>query len=81
MIYQDESIQNGYDMDIIKNILKLLVKEKKHEYDTEFKYAFMSVARSYLSSYSDQEIFNAITTNDYHSLSFYGYGIAIVCQY
>ena len=70
VIYQDESIQNGYDMDIIKNILKLLVKEKKHEYDTEFKYAFMSVARSYLSSYSDQEIFNAITTNDYHSLSF-----------
>lgn len=70
VIYQDESIQNGYDMDIIKNILKLLVKEKKHEYDTEFKYAFMSVARSYLSSYSDQEIFNAITTNDYHPLSF-----------
>lgn len=70
MIYQDESLRNGYDLDIIKNILKLIVKIKNKEYDTEFKYAFMSVARSYLVSLDDDKIFKYITNETYGEVEF-----------
>jgi len=70
MIYQDESLKNGYDLDIIKNILKLIVKEKSHTYDTEFKYAFMSIARSYLVNLDDGLIFRCITNETYKDVEF-----------
>lgn len=70
MIYQDESLRNGYDLDIIKNILKLLVKVKTNTYDTEFTYAFMSIARSYLVNERDEVIFDCITNHTYNDVSF-----------
>ena len=70
MIYQDESLKNSYDLDIIKNILKLIVKTKEHIYDTEFKYAFMSLARSYLVKLDDEQIFKCIKNQKYNDIPF-----------
>ena len=70
MIYQDESLKNSYDLDIIKNILKLIVNTKEHIYDTEFKYAFMSLARSYLVKLDDELIFKCIKDEKYDDLEF-----------
>lgn len=70
MIYQDESLRNGYDLDIIKNILKLIVKVKNTTYDIEFKYAFMSIARSYLVKLDDEIIFKCIKNENYKDIDF-----------
>ena len=70
MIYQDESLKNGYDLDIIKNILKLIVKVKSNTYDMEFKYAFMSIARSYLVRLDDETIFKCIKNETYKDVEF-----------
>ena len=70
MIYQDENLSSGYDLDIIKNILKLIVKIKNNNYDTEFKYAFTSIARSYLVALDDETIFKCIKNENYQDIDF-----------
>lgn len=70
MIYQDESLKSGYDLDIIKNILRLIVKIYENTYDTEFKYAFMSIARSYLVAMRDEDIFTCINNQEYSRIEF-----------
>ena len=65
MLYKDESLSNSYDLNIIKNIIKLIIKKKENNYDTEFKYAFTSVARSYLVNLSDNLIFESLNNNNY----------------
>lgn len=62
-IYFDESITKSYDLALIKNILKLMNKEIHKVYDTNYKYLFMSIARSFLFSYDDNKIFDIITNN------------------
>ena len=52
---------------LIKNIIKLLINHRDKKYDIEFKYAFTSIARSYLIEMTDQEIFDIITKDDYSS--------------
>ena len=70
IVYQDESLRNGYDLDIIKNLIKLIIKEKNHTYDTEFKYAFISIARSYLLNIEDNIIFKCLQSETYNELDF-----------
>ena len=50
---------------LIKNILKLLINNKDKNYDVEFNYAFLSIARSYLFEIPDEEIFDMITNKKY----------------
>lgn len=60
-LYKDETIHSGYDMDILRNLLVFIKKISLKEYDNQYQYCFMSVARSYLFRYSDEVIFEAIT--------------------
>ena len=62
-LYQDEVLTVSNDILILKNIMNFIIKIKKKEYDTLFKYYFTSIARSYLFELSDDEIFNIITNN------------------
>ena len=64
-IYQDEKLTNSEIFMVIRSIFKLidLVYEKK--YDKEMEYAFLSVGRSFLFSYTDEELFDIVTNNDY----------------
>lgn len=64
-ILQDETLKNGYNFDIIKNILKLIIKNNEKNFDNDFKYSFISIARSYLFEYNDDEIFSYISNNNY----------------
>ncbi|MGM9850217.1 MAG: UvrD-helicase domain-containing protein [Bacilli bacterium] len=57
-LYQDEVLTLENDILVLKNIMNFVVKINKKEYDTEFKYCFTSIARSYLFRLSDQEIFD-----------------------
>ncbi len=63
-IYSDENINSSYCLRIIHNIIKLLIKEKNKEYDTEYKYLFMSLARSFICSYDDMKIFKYLKNNN-----------------
>lgn len=62
---KEENISSGYDLDVIKNILKLIIKIKKNEFDNNFKHSFISIERSFLIEETDQNIFNIIKENKY----------------
>ena len=65
MKYTDTSITSEVDLLIIKNIIKLIVKARDKVYDEEFKYAFLSLGRSYLFSINDEELFDMVTKGEY----------------
>ena len=60
---------SGYDeVYLIKNILKLIECIKEDRKDNSFKYAYTSIARSYLFRLSDEEIYFNIVNNNYNDL-------------
>ncbi len=65
--YTTTNLTEEIEIVLIKNILKLLIGRKDNNYDIEFKYAFVSIARSNLFEYSDQQIFDIVSSNDYTS--------------
>ena len=62
-IVKEESLTNGDDILIIRNLLRLLICIKENKLDLEFKYSFISICRSYLYRLSDSEIYD-IFVND-----------------
>ena len=64
-LYKDENIVNENELYLIKNLINLVIKIKNNEYDTSFKYSFTSIARSYLSDYNDDDIFNIFLNNKF----------------
>ncbi len=64
-ILKDENIAASYDLYIIKNILILLKKIKENIFDQEFKYAYLSVGRSYLFSLDDNYLYHVLINNKY----------------
>lgn len=64
-VYKDETINSGIDIYVIRNILRLISKVKSLEFDEDYKYCFMSIARSFLFDYNDNEIFKIIKNNTY----------------
>ena len=63
--YSSTNILEEVEVLLIKNIIKLLISYKDNNYDASFKYSLTSVLRSYLFSYSDEEIFKIFKSNDY----------------
>ena len=66
----DTKINEENEIFLLKNSIKLILNINKTT-SKEFKYAFTSIARSYLFNMSDNEIYQAITNNDYSSLDIY----------
>lgn len=66
-LYQDEVLTLENDILVLKNIMNFIVKINKKEYDTEFKYCFTSIARSYLFRLSDDEIFTIFQDKDFYN--------------
>ena len=64
-IIKDENINGSYDLYILKNILILIDKIKENKFDTTFKYAYLSVGRSYLFNIDDNILYNDIKSNQY----------------
>lgn len=64
-VYKDEEIKNDYDILIIRNLLKLVKAIDTEEYNEEFKYAFLSVGRSFLFRLSDEELFDFFLNNSF----------------
>ena len=64
-ILKDENITEQNEVYLIRNILKLIECLENKDYGNTFQYSFISLARSYLFRYSDQDIFNIITNSLY----------------
>lgn len=60
-VKKDESIKSTTDLLLFSNILTFIFKIYHHEYDTMYYHTYASIARSFLISLSDQEIFQTIT--------------------
>ena len=61
--YTDTSVTDSNDVLILKNIIGLIIKYNKSEFDIDFKYALASISRSYLFRLSDNDIFDIIENN------------------
>lgn len=66
-LYQDEVLTLEHDILVLKNIMNFIIKINKKEYDTNFKYYFTSIARSYLFRLSDDKIFNIFQEKDFYN--------------
>ncbi len=64
-VYKDESIKESINIKIIKNILILINKIHNKVYDNDFRYAYFSVARSYLFKIDDNNLYNIISNKEY----------------
>lgn len=67
--YKNTKITGEIELLLLRNILLLLLKVSKKEFDTDFRYAFTSVARSFLFQYSDQEIFDVLNSGNFYDTS------------
>ena len=70
-IYKDENISDSDEVYIIRNILRLINCVKNDTIDDTFKYSYVSIARSYLFRYSDNDIYDIVTNNKYEDTSIY----------
>ena len=66
-IYQDEYLTNSSLFMIIRNIFKLINLVYDNDYNKEFEYAFLSVGRSFLCDYDDNELFDIIVNKNYQN--------------
>ncbi len=64
-ILKDESLTDNSDLLLIRNIVDFIIHINSNDYSGMFKYDFVSIARSFLYEYSDNEIFNIVNNNSY----------------
>lgn len=76
-IEKDLSIKDNMLIVLINNIVKLIIHIKEEKIDTEFKNAFVSIARSFLFRLSDEEILDIISLNKYESSDIYKIGLEL----
>lgn len=63
IIHKDEEFVYSSEIYVLKNILKLISSIKNKDF-SNFNYSFMSVARSYVCDYNDNDIFTSVTNGD-----------------
>lgn len=70
-IYKDIAINEEDEIYILKNLITLIIKIKEGNFGTEFKHAFLSIARSYVSELSDSKIFEIVTNDAFKETDIY----------
>ena len=64
-LYKDEEIKSDNDILIIRNILRIEKAIDTEEFTEEFKYAFLSLGRSFLFNMSDSELLSIFSNNSF----------------
>lgn len=64
-IEKEESVKTESDILTLKNMIHLILEIKNDRYEEAFRYAYMSVARSFLIEEKDQNIYHDVTTNQF----------------
>lgn len=68
---KDEKMNEDQDILVLNNLVQFVVKVSENKFDTEFKYLFMSILRSFLFEYSDDKIFDYFINNNYKECDLY----------
>ena len=71
IVYKDSVINDSVIYTVIKNIIGLIIKVYSKCYDEEFKYLYVSIARSFLVEYKDDYIFDVVMNNKYYETSLF----------
>ena len=64
-IYKDEKLTDSEIFFVIRNIFKLIALVYDGQTNKEMEYAYLSIGRSFLFNYTDQELFDIITNKKY----------------
>lgn len=70
-ILKDDKLNASIETYLLKNILDLIISIREKKFDTTFKYAFMSVGRSFLYEYTDSMLFEMIKSSSFWDSSLY----------
>lgn len=70
-LLKDEKMNDSTDIYVIRNLIKFILKIKTNIIDTEFKYLFVSLLRSFLYNTTDEEIFDYFINNNYKESELY----------
>ena len=70
-IKKDINIKDEDEIHLLKNIITLIIKIKKHVFDSEFSHAFASIARSYLYEMDDDKLFDIVINKKYEESDIY----------
>ena len=70
-ILKDGKLNSTTDILLIKNLVDFIIKIKDDVYDIDFKYDFISIARSFLYEYNDEYIFDIVTNNKIKETTIY----------
>ena len=70
-LFKDEEIKNDYDILVIKSIMKIIISIDKEDEGNEFKYAFLSLGRSFLFNCNDKELFEIFNKNSFKDTLIY----------
>jgi len=68
---KDEKMNDEIDLYVIKNLIKLVLKVKEKNLDTEFKYLFISIARSFLFNIDDNIIYEIFKNESFKENKIY----------
>lgn len=64
-MYSDTDLTLSDDLFVLKNLIKLILLVHDNNYTEEFKYNYVSLARSFLFNYSDNDIFTTCINNNF----------------
>ena len=70
-LLKDEKMNDENDILVLKNLFRFIIKIKDSSFDTEFKYLFISLARSFLFEINDKTIFEYFKDNTFKSSEVY----------
>ena len=51
---------------VLRNLLNIVIKVNRNEYDDKFRYSYTSIARSFLFEESDEQIYNELLNKNYN---------------
>ena len=70
-LLKDEKMNEEDDIHVFSNLIRFIIKIKNNEFDTEFKYLFISIMRSFLIQCDDKTIFDYFYNNNFKESEIY----------
>ena len=70
-LLKDEKMNESDDINVLRNLIRLIIKVKNNIIDTEFKYLFISILRSFLYDLDDDLIFDYFIQKNYKDSELY----------
>ena len=65
-ILKEEKMNNDQDIYVLNNLIKFVIKVNNKEYDSDFRYLFISIMRSFIYNENDDIIFKYFLNKNYY---------------